>query len=548
MTSINNIFANLRCEDIFLTLIQYINLNTLLIYIIRMDPIIDRFTSQIDFVDMLSQIGLGDNEINRIVEDGFTSMERLVTQYKFKFNDFEEYLKSLNKTFASSSVARSRVYYSPPIISNLVGCLFYASICYNGLHSYVDISLIDAEKSSDYYKTYSDLRDTENLESEDLEIKIPSLKGASNWRSFRDTVLMKISVIQGKTGFPIDYVLDSNPRRITHANANRTVQAEIDFSEDDFFKKNAIHFGKHFKEDNKLVWLVLKSYLMKTSSYDHIIHIDRTSNGRKAWTILKDFYEGDDFKQRLQDEAFSILNTTAYRGDTARTDFAAFVTRHIKAHKLLIEAEYGTNGEGMDDSTKIQHIKQSIKLEAGLEHSLTSARTAGLFKGTFTNFVSFLQGEVDAKNNRKKELRGASVKGTATEKKNNNNSDPIPFEKVENKIVQGRHYQDQEWKNLTPKQRAAVIRLQRQRRAKNRNNKNNKRKNVSASQSTISKDDLNSISQAIIAGISRGSNEEGDPKADDVSKVSEDSNNNGNKRAKSGQVGNFLSSALRKRT
>ena len=58
---------------------------------------------------------------------------------------------------------------------------------------------------------------------------------------------------------------------------------------------------------------------------------------------------------------------------------------------------------------------------------------------------------------------GASVKGTETDKKNKNNSDPIPFEKVDNNIVQGRHCQDQEWKSLTPKQRAAVIRLRRTR-------------------------------------------------------------------------------------
>ena len=89
-----------------------------------------------------------------------------------------------------------------------------------------------------------------------------------------------------------------------------------------------------------MVWLVLKFYLMKTPSCDYITHIDRTSNGREAWTILKAFYEGEDFKQRFQDKAFAILNTV-YRGDTARTDFASFFTRHIKAHKLLIEAHYG---------------------------------------------------------------------------------------------------------------------------------------------------------------------------------------------------------------
>ena len=508
-----------------------------------MDPIIQRFTSEQGLRAMMTEIGVGNNEMSRIIRDGFPSMERLVTQYKFKINEFEDYLKTLNKTFATASLARDRVYYSPPVLSNLVGCLFYASTCYNGLHAYIDIDLIDADNASDYYKMYEDLRDSENIDNDDLEIKVPSLKGASNWRSFRDTVLMKLSVIQGKTGFPISYIIDSKPRQIERANAPRTIHNAIDFTEDNFFQNHAVHFGKHFKEDNKMVWLVLKSYLMKTPSYDHITHIDKTSNGRKAWKILKAFYEGEDFQQRLQDEAFTILNTTVYRGDTARSDFASFVTRHIKAHKLLIEANYGPEGEGMDDSTKIQHVKQSIKFEAGLEHALTTARTSGLFQGTFTGFVSFLQGEVDAKNNRKKELRGVTVKSTETDKKNKNNSGPIPFEKVDNKVVQGRHYQDHEWKNLTPKQRAAVIRLQRQRRAKN---KNNKRKSVSATQSSMTKHDVDSLSQAIIAGISRGSNEEADPKSDEVSKVTEDSDSNSNKRAKSGQVGNFLS-AVRKR-
>lgn len=84
---------------------------------------------------------------------------------------------------------------------------------------------------------YEDLRDSESVDNEDFGIKIPYLKGASNWRSFRDTVLMKLSVIQGKTGFPINYVINLSPRQITSANAARSIQAEIDFTEDDFFEK-----------------------------------------------------------------------------------------------------------------------------------------------------------------------------------------------------------------------------------------------------------------------------------------------------------------------
>ena len=427
------------------------------------DPIVVAFTTEAGLRDMMTAIGVGNNEIARIVLDGLHTMERLIGQYKFKINEFENYLKSLNKTFATVTAVRQRVYFSPPVMSNLTGCLFYASTCYYGLHAYVDIRNIDAARASDFYKIYEDLHDSENHDSDEIEVKVPSLKGASNWRSFRDTILMKLSMTKGKTGFPIDYVINMTDRNINHANAARAILDTVDISEDKFFETRAVHFGKHYKEDNKVVWLVLKSYLMKTPSYYHITQIDRISNGRKAWKILKAFYEGEDYKQRLQDEAFSILNSTAYRGETARSNFETYVTRHIKAHKLLIEADYGPQGYGMDNSTKIQHLKAGIKFEAGLEHQLTSARTARLYQGTLTGFVSFLQSEVDAKNNRKRELR-ASVKGVESEKgKHKNSHDRIPSEKVDNKIVEGRHYADHDWKQLTPKQRSAV-RLQRQRR------------------------------------------------------------------------------------
>ena len=509
------------------------------------DPIVDAFTTENGLRNMMVAIGVGNNEIARIILDGLNTMEKLIGQYKFKINEFENYLKSLNKTFATASVARQRLYFSPPVMSNLTGCLFYASTCFYGLHAYVDIRNIDAARASDFYKVYEDLHDSENHDSEEIDVKVPSLKGASNWRSFRDTVLMKLSMTKGKTGFPIDYVINMTERDITHANAARVILDTIDITEDKFFETSAVHFGKHYKEDNKIVWLVLKSYLMKTPSYDLIIQIDRSSNGRKAWTILKTFYEGEDFTQRLQDEAFSILNSTAYRGETARSSFETYVTRHIKAHKLLIEADYGPQGDGMDDSTKIQHFKAGIKLEAGLEHALTSARTSGLNHGTFTQFVSFLQSEVDSKNNRKRELR-ASVKAVDSNKgKSKNQHDRIPSEKVDNKIVEGRHYADQDWKQLTPKQRSAVIRLQRQRRGNK--NKNKKRK-ISSAKSSITQSDLNSLSQAIIAGMKLGESEEGDVRPDDISKVTE-ATSPSRKKAKSGAAGDFLSSiaALRNR-
>ena len=44
----------------------------------------------------------------------------------------------------------------------------------------------------------------------------------------------------------------------------------------------------------------------------------------------------------------------------------------------------------MDDATMIQHLKSGIKLDAGLEHAMTTARTNKLTQGDFQGYVSFM--------------------------------------------------------------------------------------------------------------------------------------------------------------
>jgi len=59
----------------------------------------------------------------------------------------------------------------------------------------------------------------------------------------------------------------------------------------------------------------------------------------------------------------------------------------------------------MDDATKIQHLKNGIKADAGLEHALTTACTNRLAQGDFQSYVTFLLAEVDAKNKRRVQLK-----------------------------------------------------------------------------------------------------------------------------------------------
>ena len=60
--------------------------------------IIECFTTEQGFVDILSAIGVRRNERDRLVDDGISSMEAFVNQYKHKKEELRVYIKTLNKT------------------------------------------------------------------------------------------------------------------------------------------------------------------------------------------------------------------------------------------------------------------------------------------------------------------------------------------------------------------------------------------------------------------------------------------------------------------
>ena len=97
------------------------------------------------------------------------------------------------------------------------------------------------------------------------------LKGASNWRSFRNAFEMKLGITKSKSGFSINYAIDPTPKEFIRSNTTRGVADNINLADEITFREKAVHFGKMYKEDNKIVWLHLKTALLKSPSYEHIL-------------------------------------------------------------------------------------------------------------------------------------------------------------------------------------------------------------------------------------------------------------------------------------
>ena len=89
------------------------------------ESIIEEFSDGSTFEQLLElEFGIIESQLSKLQEDGFVSMDIICKEFKDDVESFNEYLKSLNKTFGSAG-ERLRVYYSPVVINKLVGLLHY---------------------------------------------------------------------------------------------------------------------------------------------------------------------------------------------------------------------------------------------------------------------------------------------------------------------------------------------------------------------------------------------------------------------------------------
>ena len=238
----------------------------------------------------------------------------------------------------------------------------------HSLHTIPDIELIDEPFADSLGQTWTKLQLEEKSEAhqDDVEIKIPTLKGVSNWIDFRDSFKLKLRHIKDTQGYSLAYLFDDTPRQILHANTNHLEAGLIDLDDEDTFTTGAVHCGPSFKADNKKLWSLLESLLINKDPYNHISLHSTTKNGKAAWASLKSYFEGTNYVQKIRSLAMDKLKNSTYKGDKRNFKFEDYINLHIKAHKQLLDIQYN-NRIGLDDATKIQYFKANILPQADLE-------------------------------------------------------------------------------------------------------------------------------------------------------------------------------------
>ena len=518
--------------------------------------ITERYEHEMGLIHIMDAAGVRQRERLHVIEDGFESVDELISHYANDVKGFSSYLTNLNKTFASARTAADKVYFTPPVLAKFVGIVHYLNQAVNTFHKIPDVSQVDQAhvlSASAHYKTVNESDNDD--EDKSSEVKIPALKGNENWIDFRDSFKTKLSLTIGNRGISIDYVIDSTTRAVTRANEAKEEVDDLDdlnLEDDEIFRTHSTHFGPAFKADNVIVWNRLKALLINTPHFNHISQCERTKNGRNAWNALKGYFEGSQFHHRSMDRAFYTLTHTFYTGEHTKFKFEKYVNKHKEAHKLLLDADYN-QGAGLDDATKIRHFEYGIKPEAGLEIALTQMRSQPQNYRDFTDLVTFLSGEVQMKKRRNETLKTSNNRrqvsglhkggkgGKGGKGKDNSNTD-VKSSVVDGKTVYARHYPPNEYKQLTANQRKSIANM----RKGTGSGGGSTNRTVSASQIddvASLRNDLAEMQQSIIAGVTAASNSNSggaNSSISDEEHTNASSSSSKRKRAKSGSVGGFI--------
>ena len=536
--------------------------------------ITERYRDQGSFMAMLSRIGVTANARLKLIEDDFTNMELLVTNYSSDIESFLTYLKGINKTFGGSG-QQTAIRFSPIVIKRLVSILFHYIQAVGCVHCVPNLDNMDIAACPDLIVAYESFQKRKELDGDDEAIiELPELKGHSNWTTYRDKFLSNLSHTTGSRGIPLSYVVDGTDRpRITRATPLFEVEL-INLDSDDFFAANATHVGPQYADDNAKVWMLLKKSLLGHQPYHHIDEYEAARNGRGAWMALKAYYEGEDFVNKTIQENLTKLRALHYRGETQRFGFEQFIELQKECYKRLRDVGYN-NGLGVDEATKCSNLKTMILGDAQLETALSIARTRGLFNGTFDDLVHFLKAEVDELIMRKKQLRatanrsgrvssvssqgsgGGRGRGRGGRGRNGRgrgrgrgrgNRKPRTYltRIVQGKEVHNGNYNAADYSNLTREQKDAVRELRQQGEAMATAS------GAASIQSIVTQAVNDKLEAAVICGVANATNDNdtithfstaGNSSGGDASGSGNDVSHQSVKRkAQSGNIGDFLSS------
>jgi len=248
----------------------------------------------------------------------------------------------------------SRQRLQKPVLANDVTAALIFSVAQNMRHMLEDEARADKEQAA----------------------KMPDkFKSPSGWRVFAEAMETYLSHLKGSGRIPLKYVIRKNAVPVLNA-VYQTEQEES--------VAIAPLTGDDFQRDNVRVYGIIKQLVLEGPGRSYIMTHDATSNGRAAWLGLVAHFEGESYRNRNLEDAYTTLEALHYEGERRGFTFEKFVEKHNEAY-----LELERYGEPVLESKKVRDFLRRIQ-SSELTAAVQQVKASPLMSSSFPQAVNFI--------------------------------------------------------------------------------------------------------------------------------------------------------------
>jgi hypothetical protein len=361
------------------------------------------------------------------------------------------------------------------------------------------------------------LRHQRDQEEDHTDPDAPTIDG-DDWPKIIETLLEYLGACLGTTNLPLAYVVrrsldpTAQPAGGWPSNeANMIARAPIVTNPGGAAPVYAVTY----LADNKQVWLKLAAICRDKDCWTYIRRYQTTQNGRAAFWALHDHYLGASNVDNMSARAERKLMDTVYNGEKRRWNFEKYVRLHVEQHAVLEDlVQYGYSG--IDEGSKVRYLVRGVRtqaLDTVKANILASAALRNDFTAASTLFKDFIEQTKSSQND-----QDITVAGVGTGLADDSDSD-TPKQSTDLRVkpdmtVDERYYSVQEYRTLSPEQKAGLIAKREARdargggrdRSRGRGKRPGRKQQITLSKASIA---------AVVAAIGKGSDDEDNNGADD---------------------------------
>jgi uncharacterized membrane protein YgcG len=205
--------------------------------------------------------------------------------------------------------------------------------------------------------------------------------------------------------------------------------------------------NENYLVDRGTVWDLIESITRNDPSWTYVKAAQRTRNGRMAYLALESHYLGPNNVNHLASKAEATLKSATYNGETRTWNFEKYASLHVEQFNILDSLrKHGYSG--IDPGTRVRYLTAGIKTSKLETVTATILASPAVYQVNFDMCVTLFTDFIKQSPN----MMIGTGRGVQVAAVHADGSEIIP-----DMTVPDRYYKIEEFKNLTPEQKAGLM-------------------------------------------------------------------------------------------